>query len=67
MTCVAVSHGGDLLASGEMGDAADVIVWEFGRKTPRFRFQEHDYRVECLAFSHDDRLLCSMGVVDPYV
>jgi hypothetical protein len=28
----------------------------------KWRFQEHDYGIQCLCFSHDDRYLVSAGV-----
>ena len=50
-----VSHQGEMIASGEAGVTADVIVWDVLRKRAHYRFEEHDHGVECLAFSHDER------------
>jgi WD40 repeat protein len=62
VTCLALSPSGRLIASGQRGYNADVIVWDFengGRIL--FRFGEHDHEVSVLDFSHDSRLLLSAG------
>eukprot|EP00392_Amoebophrya_sp_AT5.2_P012383 g12486.t1 len=64
VTCVAVSHDGRMLASGQQGKNADVVLWDFGSGELKFRFQEHDYGVQRVAFSHDDSLLVSTGYRD---
>ena len=37
------------------------MVWDFEKKSLRFKFSEHDHAVQCVAFSHDDKLLLSCG------
>ncbi|CAD7929681.1 unnamed protein product [Amoebophrya sp. A120] len=66
VTCVAVSHDGRMIASGQQGKSADVLLWDFRTPgdQPLFRFQEHDYGITRVAFSHDDTLLLSMGFRD---
>ncbi|GFR49400.1 hypothetical protein Agub_g11452 [Astrephomene gubernaculifera] len=63
ITAFAMSHGGSLLATGQRGARSDVVLWDVTARAPRFRFQEHDVEVACLAFSHDDRLLMSASCV----
>jgi WD40 repeat protein len=55
------SAGRPLLATGERGFDSDVVVWDLTAGTVLHRFQEHDHGITSLAFSHDDRLLLSVG------
>lgn len=50
-----------MLATGQKGDNADIVLWDFNSKRALFRLSEHDYEVSHLAFSHDDTLLISTG------
>jgi len=50
-----------LVASGQKGDNADVIIWDYQSRAPRFVLSEHDYEVASVQFSHDDKLLFSCG------
>jgi WD40 repeat protein len=61
ITCLAVSHQGQLLASGQKGNNSDVLIWDFNAGEVRFKLSEHDYEVTCVSFSKDDRLLFSCG------
>ncbi len=61
VTCIAVSHNGKLFASGQRGDNADVLVWNFDQGKLMYKLSEHDYEITALDFSHDDRLLISCG------
>ena len=61
VTCVAISHNGKLLASGQKGDNSDVLVWAFDQGKLMYKLSEHDYAITTLDFSHDDRLLISCG------
>jgi len=63
ITCVAVARQGHLIASGQQGQNADVILWDVDQRQPRFRWQEHDFGVSCLAFTRDDSLLATVGNV----
>lgn len=68
VTCLAVSHAGQLFATGQQGENADVILWGFEGKTQLSCFQEQDHGIDALAFSHDDRFLISCGdIVDQRV
>lgn len=61
VTCLALSSSGNLIASGQKGDNADIIVWAFAQKQAIFSFEEHDFGVKCLSFSPDEKLLASIG------
>lgn len=52
---------GRLLATGENGYDADVVVWDVTTGSVVHRFQEHDHGVSVLAFSSDERLLFVSG------
>jgi WD40 repeat protein len=45
ITCLSVSHSGALVASGQKGDNADILIWDYESKKPVFRLSEHDYEV----------------------
>ena len=61
VTCIALSHNGSLLASGQRGENSDIFVWDYQTGNILYTLSEHDYEVSCLAFSNDDRLLFSCG------
>lgn len=61
ITCVAVTKNGLFCASGQQGKNADVILWDLASKQQIFCFQEQDHGIDCLCFSHDDRLLICCG------
>ncbi|RLN91111.1 hypothetical protein BBJ28_00011668, partial [Nothophytophthora sp. Chile5] len=61
VSCIAMSRSGRLLASGERGRSADVLVWDYAARRLLFRLSEHDAGIAALAFSDDERLLCSVG------
>eukprot|EP00439_Symbiodinium_sp_Y106_P055908 s1007_g7.t2 len=68
ITCLTVSHNGQMLASGQQGQNADVLLWSFDNKSQLACFQEQDHGIDALAFSHDDRFLISCGdIVDQRV
>ncbi|CAE7473627.1 CFAP52 [Symbiodinium sp. CCMP2592] len=68
ITCLTVSHNGQMLASGQQGQNADVLLWSFETKSQLACFQEQDHGIDALAFSHDDRFLISCGdIVDQRV
>ena len=51
ITCIALSHAGGLIASGQSGDNSDILLWDYESKKAIFRLSEHDYAVGCLEFS----------------
>ena len=64
LSAVAVSRGGSLCATGQVGLNSDVVVWRYGEgelKSALYRFSEHDHGISCLAFSQDERLLVTIG------
>lgn len=64
VTCIALSNSGGLLASGQKGKNSDVFIWNFEARKVLFRLSEHDYLIQNLQFSQDDRLLYSSGNID---
>ncbi|KAG3120702.1 hypothetical protein PI124_g1432 [Phytophthora idaei] len=62
VSCIAMSPSGRILASGERGKRADILVWDYSARRLAFRLSEHDAGVAALAFSDDERLLCSVGI-----
>ena len=58
---MAIANQGHLIASGQKGDNADIVMWDYASKRAIFRLSEHDFEVSLLEFSHDDRLLISIG------
>lgn len=61
ISCLAVSPGGDLIASGENGASADVVVWDYGTKQEVYRIREHGFGLQSLSFSNDGRFLATLG------
>lgn len=64
VSCLAMSRSGRWLASGERSRRADVLVWDYATKRLVFRLSEHDAGVAAVAFSDDERLLCTVGVAE---
>ena len=58
VTCLALSSSGKYIVSGQVGDNADVIVWDFATQAVKYRFQEHDHGVETVALSADEVPCC---------
>jgi WD40 repeat protein len=61
ISCLTMSKTGRYLASGQYGENADVLVWDFESKKLLYRFAEHDFGIQCLAFSDDEMLLSTVG------
>ena len=61
ITCLAVSRTRAMFATGQVGETADVVLWDYRSGKELARFEEHDHGVASLAFSHDDRYLISCG------
>jgi len=61
VTCLALSTSGRYIVSGQMGENADVIVWDFDTKTVKYRFQEHDHGVAAVELSADERFILTVG------
>eukprot|EP01083_Nonionella_stella_P226586 804550_1 len=63
ITCVDISKSGKMIASGQIGDNSDIIIWNFEEKSILFRLAEHEFGIECLSFSSDERFLATVGTV----
>lgn len=61
VTCLALSPNASLLASGQTGKNADLLIWDYAKRSIAFRLSEHDFGVACVAFSPDGKLLASVG------
>ena len=61
ITCLAVSHAGKMIASGQRGDNSDILIWDYDTRQALFRLSEHDYEVSNVEFSNDDLLLLTTG------
>lgn len=66
VSCLALSRSGKFLASGQVGENADVVVWDFDARKVIYRLQEHDHGIKGLAFSPDERLLFTVGTVPDF-
>ena len=64
ISTLSVSPSGNLIASGQQGTNSDVIIWDYASRQIKFRFSEHDHGVNTVAFSHDERLLITIGCKD---
>eukprot|EP00617_Octactis_speculum_P023926 CAMPEP_0185769252 /NCGR_PEP_ID=MMETSP1174-20130828/53472_1 /TAXON_ID=35687 /ORGANISM="Dictyocha speculum, Strain CCMP1381" /LENGTH=614 /DNA_ID=CAMNT_0028454245 /DNA_START=34 /DNA_END=1875 /DNA_ORIENTATION=- len=59
--CIDLSSSGRYIVSGQRGPNADAIVWDFKSEKLMYRLCEHDYGVTCAAFSHDEKLIVTVG------
>ena len=55
ISCLALSPSAALAATGQIGLNSDVVLWDMDQMALKYRFEEHDYGVVALAFSHDDK------------
>ncbi len=61
---------GKFIASGQIGENADVCVWSFDTRKLLFRLNEHDHGICSVAFTEDevrnnqsiDQLTCHMAL-----
>ena len=61
ITSITLSHSGTLIASGQLGTNADLIIWAFEERKILHKLAEHDFRIDLIKFSQDDKLLYSSG------
>jgi len=61
VTCLALSKSGRTIISGQQGDNADVIIWDFESRRIIYRLQEHDIGVKLVTLSDDERFLLTIG------
>uniref|UniRef100_F7ASK1 Cilia- and flagella-associated protein 52 n=2 Tax=Ciona intestinalis TaxID=7719 RepID=F7ASK1_CIOIN len=67
VSCLTVSKSGKYLASGQvthMGFKADIIVWDYEKRSLLYRLTLHKVKVEALAFSPNELYLVSLGGQD---
>jgi len=67
VNCITVSPSGKLLASGQktfMGFPADVIIWDFERRSEIHRLSLHKVAVTSLHFSINETYLATLGGQD---
>ena len=48
-TCLALSNSGRFVASGQHGENADAIVWDYESKRLLYRMSEHDHGIQVCA------------------
>ena len=61
ITTMSLSPLGNLIASGQQGVNSNVLIWDYVRREVLFSFEEHDSSIKHVAFSHDERILASLG------
>lgn len=61
ITCLDVSSSGRLIASGQTGENADVVIWEYPSGAELYRLQEHDHGMKSVHFTSDERFLLTVG------
>lgn len=64
INCINMSPKGRMIASGESGRDADVIVWNYEKKDLLFKLSEHNGTITAIAFSRDERLLATSAEDD---
>jgi len=62
VTCADLSKLGKWLVSGQKGVNANVCVWHYEDRRILYRLEEHDHGVKFVQFSHDEKLLITVGV-----
>jgi cilia- and flagella-associated protein 52 len=65
LSVVVSSLSGRIVATGQQGLNADVVVWQYGEgndKSALYRLSEHDHGIAAMGFSQDERLLVTCGV-----
>ncbi|KAG2389568.1 hypothetical protein C9374_014128 [Naegleria lovaniensis] len=61
VSCLAFANHGHLIATGQQGENADVCLWDTSSLQLTQRLGEHEKCVGAVAFSHDDKLLATVG------
>lgn len=52
---------GQFIASGQLGDDADIFVWDFEKKKLVHKLCQHEHGISTMAFTPDGRLLLTVG------
>lgn len=61
VSCLTLSKSGRTVASGQQGINSNVFVWDFATREIIYCFEEHDHKVQNVAFSDDEKLLVTLG------
>jgi WD40 repeat protein len=61
VTCLCLSPSGNLVASGQRGSNSNVFVWDFNTQEVVYCLEEHDFAVQNVSFSLDEKLLVTIG------
>ena len=61
ITSFKVSPTGKYVATGQQGNNSNVLVWDTATKEIIYTFEEHDYCINGLAFTHDEKILVTVG------
>eukprot|EP01041_Mallomonas_annulata_P006524 gene6524-13197_t len=61
LTACRLSPSGNYIASGQGGDNSNVYVWNYSTREIIYSLEEHDHQVQDVSFSHDERLLVTLG------
>ena len=61
ISCLALSPSGRFGVSAQEGEFSNVYVWDFNREQVLYSLEEHDNKVQALGFSHDEKLLATLG------
>ncbi|KAL6618439.1 WD40 repeat-like protein [Neocallimastix californiae] len=67
ISCMDISKSGKYIASSQvthMGFQADIIVWDFEKRSQYRKFSIHKGKVQSLAFSSDEQYLITLGGQD---
>lgn len=61
VTCLALSYSGRFVASGQKGENSNVYVWDVETGEVIYSLEEHDFGIQDMGFSHDEKLLVTLG------
>lgn len=61
ITCLTLSPTGRFISSGQRGKNSNVLVWDYDAGEVIWTFEEHDREVAAVAFSHDEKVLATLG------
>lgn len=64
ISVIKISRSGNLIASGQKGLHADILVWDYQTRRLLYRFEEHDHMIQDVDFSDDGKILASLGGAD---
>lgn len=64
VNCLALSNSGRYVASGQLGEHADVIIYDVQTQSVLYRCEEHDHGIQAVAFSEDEKVFVTIGIAD---